>query len=59
MGGPVLLRFLLALLVLEGWIVILSGARESFGLIVPVSGTADAILLAWPALHARNRGSLR
>lgn len=56
---PVLLLSLLALLVLEGWIVFLSGAREIFGIAVPVSVTAGAILLAFLALHARGRGWLR
>lgn len=56
---PALLLSLLALLVLEGWIVFLSGAREIFGLAVPVSVTAGAILLASLALHARDRGWLR
>ena len=58
-AAPVLLLSFLALLMLEGWIVFLSGARETFGLAVPVSVTAGAILLAWLALHARRRGWLR
>ncbi len=55
---PVLIVSLTALLVLEGWIVFLSGALESFGLAVPVMVSAGAILLAWLATHARGRGWL-
>ena len=58
-AAPVLLLSFLALLMLEGWIVFLSGARETFGLAVPVSVTAGAILLASLAFHARHRGWLR
>lgn len=55
---PVLLLSLVALIVLEGWIVFLSGFLEMFGLAVPVSVTVIAILLAWLAHHARERGWL-
>jgi hypothetical protein len=55
---PVLLVSLVALIVLEGWIVFLSGALEMFGLAVPVSVTVIAVLLAWIAHHARQRGWL-
>ena len=55
---PVLIVSLVALLVLEGWIVFFSGALEAFGLAVPVMVSAGAILLAWLATHARRRGWL-
>ena len=55
---PVLILSLIALLVLEGWIVFLSGAVETFGLAVPIMVSAGAILLAWVAGHARQRGWL-
>jgi hypothetical protein len=54
----VLIVSLIALLVLEGWIVFLSGAVEMFGLAVPIMVSAGAILLAWLATHARRRGWL-
>ena len=55
---PMLILSLVALLVLEGWIVFLSGALETFGLAVPIMVSAGAILLAWVASHARGRGWL-
>jgi hypothetical protein len=55
---PVLLVSLVALVVLEGWIVFLSGHREAFGLGVPITVTLGAILLAWLAKHARDKGWL-
>ena len=55
---PVLIVSLIALLVLEGWVVFFSGAVESMGLAVPISVTVGAILLAWLATHARSRGWL-
>lgn len=56
---PVLLVSMIALMVLEGWIVFLSGALEVFGLAVPVTVTAGAILLFWLATHARRLGWIR
>lgn len=56
---PVLLLSLVALIILEGWIVFLSNAREAFGLAVPVTVTVIAVLLAWMANHARQRSWLR
>jgi hypothetical protein len=47
-----------ALLVLEGWVLFLSDAVERFGVAVPVMVSAGAILLAWLASHARQRGWL-
>jgi hypothetical protein len=55
---PVLLVSLVALVVLEGWIVFLSGHREAFGLGIPITVTLGAVLLAWLAHHARQRGWL-
>ena len=55
---PVLIVSLLALLVLEGWIVFFSGALEQFGIAVPIMVSLGAVLLAWLATHARNRGWL-
>jgi hypothetical protein len=55
---PVLIVSLVALLMLEGWIVFLSGHVEAFGLGVPIMVSAGAILLAWLATHARGRGWL-
>ena len=56
---PVLLVSLLALLVLEGWIVFLSGHLEAFGLALPIVVTAGAVLLAWVASLGRRNGWLR
>ena len=55
---PVLIVSLIALLVLEGWIVFVSDAAEAFGLAVPIMVSLGAILLAWLAIHARSRGWL-
>lgn len=56
---PLLIVSLVALLMLEGWIVFLSGAVEQFGLAVPIMVSAGALLLAWLATHAKARGWLR
>jgi hypothetical protein len=55
---PVLIVSLIALLVLEGWILFLSGAVDQFGVAVPITVSLCAILLAWLATHARRRGWL-
>jgi hypothetical protein len=55
---PMLLLSLAALLILEGWIVFVSGAVELHGIAVPVAVTVGALLLAWLAYHARRRGWL-
>jgi hypothetical protein len=56
---PTLLLSLLALAVLEGWIVFLSGALELFGgIALPATIVVVALLLAWLAWHARQRGWL-
>jgi hypothetical protein len=55
---PVLIVSLIALVVLEGWIVFFSGALEQFGLAVPVMVSVGAIMLAWLATYARTKGWL-
>ena len=55
---PLLIVSLVALLVLEGWIVFFSGAVELFGLAVPITVSIGAVLLAWLAAHARRQGWL-
>ena len=55
---PVLIVSLLALLVLEGWILFFSGAAQVFGLAVPIMVSAGAVLLAWLATYARGRAWL-
>jgi hypothetical protein len=52
---PMLILSLVALLILEGWIVFLSDAVEAFGLTFPIIVSVGAILLAWLATHARKR----
>ncbi|MDP9414233.1 MAG: hypothetical protein M3Q08_09095 [Pseudomonadota bacterium] len=52
---PVLLASMVALLVLEGWIMFFSGALAVFGLAVPITVSAGAILLLWLATHARGQ----
>ena len=56
---PVLVLSLLALIALEGWIVFLSGALDLFGgIALPATIVLVALLLAWLAWHARQRGWL-
>jgi hypothetical protein len=56
---PMLVLSLIAVIVLEGWIVFLSGLLEMFGGIgLPASVTLVALLLVWLAYHARRRGWL-
>jgi hypothetical protein len=56
---PVLVVSLLALICLEGWIVFLSGALDAFGgIALPATIILVALLLAWLAYHARQRGWL-
>ena len=56
---PVLILSLVALAVLEGWIVFLSGALEAFGgIALPLTITLVAALLVWLTVHARRRGWL-
>jgi hypothetical protein len=52
---PVLIFSLVALLILEGWIMFLSGALEVFGVAVPSMVVAGAVLLATLAVHARRQ----
>lgn len=53
---PVLIVSLVALLILEGWIVFFSGAVEIFGIAVPIMVSVGAVLLAWLATRARANG---
>jgi hypothetical protein len=55
---PVLLISLLALLVLEGWMVFLSGTVEGSGIVLPIVITVIAVALAWLATDGRKRGWL-
>ncbi|HEX2763110.1 MAG TPA: hypothetical protein VHM92_04590 [Allosphingosinicella sp.] len=55
---PLLLVSLVALLMLEGWIVFVSGYRNDFGLGIPIAVSLGALLLAWLATLARKRGWL-
>jgi hypothetical protein len=55
---PVLFVSMIALIALETWILFLSGHREAFGIGVPITVASGAILLAWLAHHARQRGWL-
>lgn len=56
---PMLVLSLLALVVLEGWIVFLSGQLEVFGGVgLPATVVLVSLLLAWLAWHARRRGWL-
>ena len=55
---PLLILSLVALLVLEGWILFFSGAVEAFGIAVPIIVSTLAILIAWLATFARRRGWL-
>ncbi len=55
---PLLIVSLVALLVLESWILFFSGAVEEFGIAVPIIVSTLAILLAWVATLARRRGWL-
>lgn len=56
---PVLVVSLIALLIMEGWVIFLSGMREVSGIAIPLSVVAGAVLLAWLATTARSRGWLR
>lgn len=56
---PVLLVSMVALLVLEGWILFLSAQSDAHGYAVPVAVSVVAVLLAALAHHARGRGWLR
>lgn len=57
---PALFVSLVALVVLESYIVFFSGALEAFGgIALPLTIALVAALLAWLAYHARQRGWLR
>lgn len=56
---PLLLISLVALLLLEGWILFISGAVAVFGVAVPITVVIGALLVVWLARHADQRGWLR
>ena len=56
---PVLLVSMIALLVLEGWILFVSGQAEAHGYAIPVIVSVVAVLLAWLAHRGVRRGWLR
>ena len=56
---PLLLISLVALLVLEGYILFFSGAAAVSGVAIPITVVVGAVLLAWLARHAGRRGWLR
>ena len=56
---PLLLVSLVALLVLEGYILFFSGAAAVSGVAIPITVVVGALLLAWLARHAAGRGWLR
>ena len=56
---PLLLISLVALLVLEGYIVFFSGAAAVSGVAIPISVVVGELLLAWLARHAREGGWMR
>lgn len=56
---PLLLISLVALLVLEGYILFFSGAAAVSGVAIPITVVVGALLLAWLARHAGQRGWLR
>ncbi len=56
---PLLLISLVALLVLEGYILFFSGAAAVSGVAIPITVVVGALLLAWLARLAGQRGWLR
>ena len=56
---PLLVISLVALLVLEGYILFFSGAAAVSGVAIPISVVVGALLLAWLARSAGQRGWLR
>jgi hypothetical protein len=58
-AAPMLALSAMALLVLEGWIVFVSGQVARHGLAVPISVSLIAILLVSMAVKGRTRGWLR
>ncbi|MBA2269513.1 MAG: hypothetical protein H0W20_02820 [Chthoniobacterales bacterium] len=47
------------MLLLESWILFVSGAVAVFGVTVPIAVVVGAVLLAWLAYHGRQRAWLR
>ena len=56
---PLLLISLVALLVLEGYILLFSGAAAVSGVAIPITVIVGALLLVWLARHADQRAWLR
>ena len=56
---PLLVISLIALLVLEGYILFFSGAAAVSGVAIPITVIVGALLLAWLARYAGRRGWLR
>jgi hypothetical protein len=56
---PLLLVSAIALLLLEGWILFVSGAVALFGMAIPIAVSVGALLLVWLARYAGQRGWLR
>ncbi len=56
---PLVLISLVALLVLEGYILFFSGAAAVSGVAIPITVVIGALLLVWLARHATQRGWLR
>jgi len=56
---PLLLISLVALLVLEGYVLFFTDAAAVSGAAIPITVVVGALLLAWLASHAAKRGWLR
>lgn len=55
---PTLIVSLVALVVLEGWILLNADVRAVMGVGVPIMVISGAVLIYWLASHARRRGWL-
>jgi hypothetical protein len=55
---PTLIVSLVALVILEGWILLNADVRAVMGIGVPVMVITGAVLIAWLASHAKGRGWL-
>jgi hypothetical protein len=58
-ASPLLLISLIALIVLEAYVVFFSGAAAVSGVAIPIAVVVGAVLLVWLARHANARGWLR
>ena len=56
---PLLVVSLVALLVLEGYILFFSGAAAVSGVAIPITVVVGALLLVWLGRHGSRRGWLR